>query len=349
MQPLDRRANTGKPRTAFTLPNVNLGEGMFNFFSPQKQQAQQQQVQNGDEAADVVAVEAEVTGEEEVGASEQYNQERRRRESTLKFGGGFGSKNTWNVAAEASFKVRSKHYATNKQKCQSHLPPYSPLEIELYSCSKKRDQVSRCLDLPSSAGRLGHLEGRLPRFIVITLQGPLYPPSFFGKTTDGPGLISPMVFEFNGRHIGKEALSMLEGIYKDAPAPCGGMCRERFKMIATVRNAQYLMQNKLIGTYETTLLSSYNSKPVLTKPCHRFYTGPNYLEVDFDIHEFSWVPRRVWHNSTSTNQISNAIADIGFLVQGNGEEELPEQILGAVQYSCINFKRDWPNPPGFPE
>jgi hypothetical protein len=332
---------------------------MRNFMSgtSTKQQRQHQQHELEEQPSEAPAGKAAADVDDvsvcippvEYGHSEEYNEARLRRQLTLSFAGGNCASNTWNISEESGFRVRSKHYMSTKQKCQSHLPPYSPIQVELFSCSRKRDHIARFLDLPSGSGKLGNLEGRLPRFIVVNLQGPLYPPTIFSRTTDGVGLISPMVFEYNGRHIDEEALAMTEGVMKDSPAPSGGMCRDRFKMIANVRNANYLMQNKLIGRAESSLLSSYNAKPVMTKPCHRFYAGENYFEIDFDVHEFSYMPRSVWQNATSTGQIKNVVADIGFLVQGNSLQELPEQMLGCVQYSKVDLKKQWRNPPGFPE
>ena len=51
-----------------------------------------------------------------------------------------------------------------------------------------------------------------------------------------------------------------------------------------------------LGSAEHSLLLKYNDKPLLTRPQQKFFTGPNYLEVDLDIHSYAWLARKAFSN-----------------------------------------------------
>lgn len=69
--------------------------------------------------------------------------------------------------------------------------------------------------------------------------------------------------------------------------------RSQVKMIAQVANPQEWHETGKFSKTELKLLQQYNSKPVLMRPVMRFYRGKNYLEIDFDLHNFSYVARKV--------------------------------------------------------
>ena len=50
-----------------------------------------------------------------------------------------------------------------------------------------------------------------------------------------------------------------------------------------------------LSSSEHKLLSSYNEKPVLARPQHLYFTGPNYLEVRSEIIFTLWTGTPVGH------------------------------------------------------
>jgi hypothetical protein len=76
--------------------------------------------------------------------------------------------------------------------------------------------------------------------------------------------------------------------------------------------------------------------------------GPNYLEIDLDIHSYAFLARKAL-NSYAT-RLKEVVWEIGFVLQGNAPEELPEQLLGCACIYRTDFGgagRPWsPTSPG---
>lgn len=86
---------------------------------------------------------------------------------------------------------------------------------------------------------------------------------------------------------------------------------------------------------ENKLISAYNEKPFLTRPQHTFFSGPNYFEIDFDIHSYAFIARKGFDSMFS--RLRNVVFDAAFLLQGNRPEELPEFLLSCVRVHRIDF------------
>jgi hypothetical protein len=108
---------------------------------------------------------------------------------------------------------------------------------------------------------------------------------------------------------------------------------DRFKVIAQVTNQE---ESGLSGMGKK-LLNSHNATPVLTRPQHRIYHHGNISEVDVDVHTFSYIARRGIHSLL--DKTSTLVIDIGFVLQGETEKELPEQILGCCRLDRVGIQK----------
>jgi hypothetical protein len=59
---------------------------------------------------------------------------------------------------------------------------------------------------------------------------------------------------------------------------------------------------------------NYNDKPLLTRPQHRFYTGPNYLEIDMDVHNYAFIARKAFYGFI--HRLAPVVFENAFVVQG---------------------------------
>ena len=106
---------------------------------------------------------------------------------------------------------------------------------------------------------------------------------------------------------------------------------DRFKIIAQVTNQD---ECGITGVSKR-LLVSHNATPVLTRPQHRIYHfRDGSTEVVVDMHAFSYVARRGIYSLL--DKTSRLVIDFAFVVQGETDEELPEQVLGCCCLDRIN-------------
>ncbi|RHX97111.1 hypothetical protein DYB25_006392 [Aphanomyces astaci] len=65
----------------------------------------------------------------------------------------------------------------------------------------------------------------------------------------------------------------------------------------------------------------------MTRPEHRFYRGDGYFEVDIDAHLFNFLARKGL--TGITQHFGNMVVDFGFVMEGQDDDELPENVFGS--------------------
>lgn len=118
----------------------------------------------------------------------------------------------------------------------------------------------------------------------------------------------------------------------------GDDIRQRFKVITRVVN----VEEAQFGRAATPLIRKYNGTPFLAKTTTSFYRGEGYFEVDIDVHRFSYLARVGL--AGVAEQMKGLVLDYAFVIQGNLDEELPEQVLGSARLCKIDLAQS----PAFP-
>lgn len=72
-------------------------------------------------------------------------------------------------------------------------------------------------------------------------------------------------------------------------------------------------KNAPLSSAEYKLLCNYNDKPVLTRPQHRVYFGANYMEIDLDIHAWTYLARKAF--SSYIPRLGTVVFENAFVVQ----------------------------------
>ncbi|ETO69034.1 hypothetical protein F444_14274 [Phytophthora nicotianae P1976] len=242
---------------------------------------------------------------------------------------------SWAHVDATRFNVRQgPNYRKTKLKAASAPALLELVAVDVYRSDVKADNIGSIVDLSDLRPQTGKLD-----LIIVNCQVPSYQPSnpLWGeKQGDGPGFnfvtyfsIPPAIREMLDAP-GEPSLQAVR-LLKDFMQP-QSWASERFKAIGIVVNPQE--QN--LGRAERRLLETYNGQPILTRPQHRFYRGDGYFEVDVNAHDFNYIARKGLVGVST--HACNMILDFGFVLEGQEDNELPEQILGCVRLCKVDVR-----------
>mmetsp|Transcript_46978 Transcript_46978/g.80882 ORF Transcript_46978/g.80882 Transcript_46978/m.80882 type:complete len:196 (+) Transcript_46978:187-774(+) len=187
--------------------------------------------------------------------------------------------------------------------------------------------------MPKASVEFSH--SHIPQFIVVNVQLPSTAPSMMSSETDGPGYqvvhyfeIAPeTVEELKHPDTASEGTRLLEEYCMKAEHD--DKFRGRFKVIGILRNPKDLNLPSFI--------TNYNGKPVLINKSGRLFRGPNYLEMDVNVHNFSYLAKKGLFYMQS--KFIQAYLNVGFVIEGRGNDQQPEKMIGCAQFNCPDMTK----------
>lgn len=85
----------------------------------------------------------------------------------------------------------------------------------------------------------------------------------------------------------------------------------------------------------TWVWRSYNGKPVLIKKTGTMYRGANFIEMDVNVHKFTYPCRLCLINMKE--KFAEMVIRVGFTIEGRSDEELPEVLLGCANINGVSL------------
>ncbi|CAI5742670.1 unnamed protein product [Hyaloperonospora brassicae] len=239
----------------------------------------------------------------------------------------------WAHVDATRFDVRQgPNYRKTKLKAASTSALLELVAVDVYQSDVKVDNIGSIVNLSVLKPATGDLD-----LFIVNCQVPSYQPPnpLWGeKQSDGVGFnfvtyfaVPPAIREM----LDSAAEPPLQAVrlLKDFMQP-NSWASERFKAIGVVANPQ----EQQLGRAERHLLETYNGQPILTRPQHQFYRGDGYFEVDVNAHDFNYIARKGLVGISS--HACNMVLDFGFVLEGQDDHELPEQILGCVRLCKVD-------------
>ena len=101
-------------------------------------------------------------------------------------------------------------------------------------------------------------------------------------------------------------------------------------------------------------MHQFNEKPILTRPYQHFFHGPNYFEIDVDVHSWLYVARKaLWSLLPRMHEVravcerrpiivccaDQVVTEVALLIQGNRTEDLPEHIVAVARVYRVELSR----------
>lgn len=258
----------------------------------------------------------------------------------------------WSNGKAEEFKVRvGPNYSKYGKKADSAGPAlYQLIAVDVFKntvdAETRAMHTARFMRLAAGEERLvpefDPKQSPLPRFFICNVQVPLTAPKMFGKNDPEAGVSCVQYFELTR--------STFEAAKSIATAPAAVRELSRFFREA-FSNDDIARRFKVVGTINNvaevglpSMFQSYMGKPAIIFKTGRLYAGVldntrahSYVEMDANVHDFAFLPRKAIY--TMLDKVPQMHISFAYIVQGEEDEELPEQVFACADMTQLDLTR----------
>lgn len=236
----------------------------------------------------------------------------------------------WTDAPGETFQVRAPGYKVLNVKQASGPSLYETFAVDAYSSPKKVPHFAQYVDMPKPDEDFG-----IPQYFVINMMLPRYAPNLvWAAAGDGESWcvilycrLTEAAKDLIRRREPSPALRLWQRfVATDRRDPM----KERLKCIVRALNPAEVGFN----TATRSLINKYNAKPFMIRTTSSFYQTPSYFEIDIDIHNFGKTARIGLYGCSEV--ATQVVFEMSAVIQGETDDELPEQILCGVRLDKLD-------------
>eukprot|EP00933_Yihiella_yeosuensis_P029050 TRINITY_DN22778_c0_g1_i1.p1 TRINITY_DN22778_c0_g1~~TRINITY_DN22778_c0_g1_i1.p1 ORF type:complete len:407 (-),score=52.95 TRINITY_DN22778_c0_g1_i1:45-1265(-) len=245
------------------------------------------------------------------------------------------------LRCEASvFGVRNIRYKQTKEKVSSDFALYECVGMDMIRDKRRIDYVSDRLpcpgDLPKSCPgtREWSPSWGVPRVLIMNCQLPYTAGRLIGAHPEDDGGLSIV----NYFVLSPRASTLLA---TDSPTPAMRLWKRFVEEGISTKDGISL---KVVGRVEDLdkhevpeHFKGFNNKPVLLTKSSSVFSNrlPEVMEIGFDVRSWIYPARSALANYH--DRAGEAEVEVGYLLEGKTDEELPEQILGCFQVNNLDI------------
>lgn len=244
----------------------------------------------------------------------------------------------WLQCDAAVFDVRNVGYKQTREKIPSQFALYECVGMDIVRDNRRIDCILdrlREADLPSNwPGARWEEPWKVPRVLIFNCQVPYTAGKIFGSYPEEDGGFSIL----NYFVLSREASELLAW---NSPTPALQLWKRFVEEGVSTKEGISL---KVVGRVEDLdkhevpeSFKRFNNKPVLLTRSATIYKKrlPEVLEIDFDVRNWNYPTRAAM--VSYHHRAREAEVEIGYLLEGKADDELPEQILGCFTVSNMDI------------